>query len=353
MISTQEYKSAVNYLKDMAGKAGIKIDEPYPNPHLSTVSVVVKDKGDAQKLVSTIHGTGASARYDKIDALVDDVRIVKDTVVLDLEEQPTKKLSSSNAYRIDRTPGNQMAAEDLKPRILTHLEKYKKATTDGLYRELNCGDIPLYLALHDLVNEKKIKGISPYDETAESGSKEYQYIPSGSENPAMPSKLASLLDDIANRLEAKGLLKEAYQVDVVANTIETQSPSVKTSAIDRQIQEIKEKLQSMIKHETGGKTDLTPMIWGKIEPKLKEVARCSINIGFGSYFNSSAISNYKELREEALEGIEKIIDKIVPLKVNGQPTSFAEDFGEIFNDLMELGESIGEDNREDEDASIP
>jgi hypothetical protein len=360
---TQENKNTIQYLKDIAGKAGINIDEPYPNPHLSTVSVTVKNRGDAQKLVNAIHETGANARYEKIDALVDDIRIVKDTVVLDLEELPTKNLPSGNAlkFRIDNTSGNRMVAEDLKPRVLEYLKNKGKATTSEIYQDLNCGDIPLYLALHDLVNEKKIKGISPYDEKAEAGPKLYEYIPSGSlisklssedipimsdaraksqlrsitqkytndiyrneeywkpvnemvkeiqrviptysvvessydrsnppkyktwvlmgaiknpdgkirvvwsqirangagtpedpmkdydlncvtevisprniqdtkqqeylqvllqiseENPAMPSKLSSLLDDIANRLEAKGLVKQAYQVDVVANTVE-------------------------------------------------------------------------------------------------------------------------------------
>ena len=39
-------------------------------------------------------------------------------------------------------------------------------------------------------------------------------------------KLSTMLDDIADRLEAKGLLKEAYAVDVVSNMIESDKGTI-------------------------------------------------------------------------------------------------------------------------------
>jgi len=56
----------------------------------------------------------------------------------------------------------------------------------------------------------------------------------------MLSKISSMLDDIANSLEAKGLLKEAFEIDRISNTLE--NPVLK-------------QMQDIIKKNHGTSTD--------------------------------------------------------------------------------------------------
>lgn len=64
-----------------------------------------------------------------------------------------------------KKPSNMAEAQQIAPRVVEYLEAHqgKKVSLQELYMELDCNDIPLYLALHALVKRGLIDGASPYD----------------------------------------------------------------------------------------------------------------------------------------------------------------------------------------------
>jgi hypothetical protein len=63
-----------------------------------------------------------------------------------------------------RAGQNAAEAAQLKWWILHHVDKKRLITADDIYKESECGDIAMYLALHELVVNNYIEGLSPYDE---------------------------------------------------------------------------------------------------------------------------------------------------------------------------------------------
>jgi hypothetical protein len=82
--------------------------------------------------------------------------------------------TTSFLLKQDSTPENRKEAEGLKAKIIPYIQQKGRATAHDIYKDLECGDIPMYLALHDLVKEKKIKGDDPYKEL-KSSHKDYLY----------------------------------------------------------------------------------------------------------------------------------------------------------------------------------
>lgn len=82
--------------------------------------------------------------------------------------------TTSFLFKQDNTPENRAEAEQLKAKMIPYIQQKGKATAHDIYKDLKCGDIPMYLALHDLVKEKKIKGDDPYKELKPSH-KDYIY----------------------------------------------------------------------------------------------------------------------------------------------------------------------------------
>jgi hypothetical protein len=66
-------------------------------------------------------------------------------------------------------PGNIEEAKSLVPRVLNYLNAHhgKPVSLHDLYMNLDCNDIPLYLALHGLVKSGLVHGQSPYDEPSD------------------------------------------------------------------------------------------------------------------------------------------------------------------------------------------
>jgi|GEM_PF-5681055 len=65
----------------------------------------------------------------------------------------------------DRISGtNSAEAEELKWWVLHYIDQKKLVTADDIYKDSECGDIAMYLALHQLVTRNLIEGLSPYDE---------------------------------------------------------------------------------------------------------------------------------------------------------------------------------------------
>jgi hypothetical protein len=59
---------------------------------------------------------------------------------------------------------NSAEANQLKWWILHYIDKKKLVSADDIYKESQCGDIAMYLALHELVVNDLIEGFSPYDD---------------------------------------------------------------------------------------------------------------------------------------------------------------------------------------------
>jgi hypothetical protein len=59
---------------------------------------------------------------------------------------------------------NAEEARALKWWILNHVRENGMVTADEIYEESGCGDIAMYLALHELVTNKLLEGQSPYDD---------------------------------------------------------------------------------------------------------------------------------------------------------------------------------------------
>lgn len=73
------------------------------------------------------------------------------------------KIAGAAEWRVDNTTANKRDAAALKPKILEYVKKAGTVTMRDIYRDLKCDDIPMYLAIHDLVKEGALTGNSPYD----------------------------------------------------------------------------------------------------------------------------------------------------------------------------------------------
>jgi len=69
---------------------------------------------------------------------------------------------------------NAAEAASLKWWIMKEIAK-RPMTADDIYKESECGDIAMYLALHELVNTGILLGISPYDVSAPNSHKDMHY----------------------------------------------------------------------------------------------------------------------------------------------------------------------------------
>jgi len=78
-------------------------------------------------------------------------------------------------FKADCTDRNLEEAKSLKWWILTYLDKHTHATADELYEHSECGDMALYLALHELVIRDLIEGMSPYDVRRTGNHRDWQY----------------------------------------------------------------------------------------------------------------------------------------------------------------------------------
>jgi hypothetical protein len=68
---------------------------------------------------------------------------------------------------------NADESKALKWWILNYVDKRTSVTADDIYRDSECGDIAMYLALHDLVINGLIEGPSPYQEELRGTKHEY------------------------------------------------------------------------------------------------------------------------------------------------------------------------------------
>ena len=84
------------------------------------------------------------------------------TVVL-AEALIMTEIPTMTEYRKDNTPENRKDIGKLKSKILGYVKNQGKATMSEIYEDLKCEDTPMYLAIHDLVKEKKLEGESPYE----------------------------------------------------------------------------------------------------------------------------------------------------------------------------------------------
>jgi hypothetical protein len=58
--------------------------------------------------------------------------------------------------------GNFKDARELAPKVERYVQGHPNCTLQEIYVELQSGDIPLYIALHMLVDDFRLKGPDPY-----------------------------------------------------------------------------------------------------------------------------------------------------------------------------------------------
>jgi hypothetical protein len=115
--------------------------------------------------------------YSKIPLILDSAADYLESRGLIKEAYTIDKIADATTdflLKQDSTPENRREAEKLKAKIIPYIQQKSKVTAQDIYKDLKCGDIPMYLALHDLVKEKKIKGDDPYKELKQSH-KDYIY----------------------------------------------------------------------------------------------------------------------------------------------------------------------------------
>jgi hypothetical protein len=72
---------------------------------------------------------------------------------------------NEKGFLVDFHAGQNAAeAVQLKWWILRYIDQKKLVTADEIYKDSRCGDIAMYLALHELVTNNLIEGLSPYDD---------------------------------------------------------------------------------------------------------------------------------------------------------------------------------------------
>lgn len=117
----------------------------------------------------------------------------------------------------------------------------------------------------------------------------------------MNIKISSILDSIANRLEAKGLLKEAYEIDLVANAIDKDfhelskqlEEAYKRHAPQDQIDQLETELAKLVSEEDMLGHIPATSEGHSIEEELRSLYHQYLNIG------NTAITPYT--REELLD----------------------------------------------------
>ena len=157
----------------------------------------------------------------------------------------------------------------------------------------------------------------------------------------MLNKISSMLDDLANKLEAKGLIKEAYEIDKVANLLE-KSASYQL-AFERAVEQFKRAIPPLVK------TPPTPQFLQKIDTFLDKLEQCYYDIGFGSYGGSSSREVFSKKNN-----IEKtIVDSIKKLGlVDEWDNTWLDEEDGIFRDIKEIGLSRGKNAKEDEEEAF-
>jgi hypothetical protein len=73
---------------------------------------------------------------------------------------------AEQAFQSDMSKPSFVAeAKKIVPQVMEYLEAHhgRRVSLQELYHELDCNDIPLYMALHALVKSGHVNGVSPYD----------------------------------------------------------------------------------------------------------------------------------------------------------------------------------------------
>jgi hypothetical protein len=70
---------------------------------------------------------------------------------------------------------NFKVAMELRKDIKKYVKSHPRCTMDDIYRDLQCTDIPMYIAIHMLVENFELKGPDPYACGAPDGHKAKAY----------------------------------------------------------------------------------------------------------------------------------------------------------------------------------
>lgn len=75
-----------------------------------------------------------------------------------------------------RGKGNAALAMALKQDVLAYIDRAGQTTADAIYTDLECDDIPMYLALRDLVRDGLVVGPNPYSADCPDSHTEMVYV---------------------------------------------------------------------------------------------------------------------------------------------------------------------------------
>lgn len=109
-------------------------------------------------------------------------------------------------------PENVTLAKKYESKILKHIKEHPGCSMSDLYTELKLDDIPMYIALHNLVKAGKIEGVSPYETDLGNHSK-YHYTAKAA------AFITAQLDDLADEIQ-KHDPRIALAIDRVSDMLE-------------------------------------------------------------------------------------------------------------------------------------
>lgn len=109
--------------------------------------------------------TALAASFPKIASLLKQSAPIPVVDLTGSEEDPWQDRDLNHDVKFLKDPSVLEEAKLIIPRVLVYLKSNpgQKVSLHTLYMDLECNDIPLYLALHALVKSGKIQGISPYE----------------------------------------------------------------------------------------------------------------------------------------------------------------------------------------------
>jgi len=102
-----------------------------------------------------------------------------------------KEADFLNDYRAGK---HREEAAELKWWIMCHLRQ-GPSSADVIYKQSKCGDTAMYLALHQLVMDGIIIGLSPYDEESPKDHREMRYTLSRTSAAAFFSDAATWMSE--------------------------------------------------------------------------------------------------------------------------------------------------------------
>jgi hypothetical protein len=170
-----KYKNDPKLREDAGDEYHEQIMGRKPNPYskhyfkLHDTKKHVKPEYEPTKLASTLDDIANSIEAKGYIKEAHDLDVISNTL------EVISNLDPSSKYNYDNSDaGNKSLAKIYEPKLMKYIKENPGCSIDDIYSKLKLHDIPVYLALHNLVKEGKINGESPY-EVEKMSHKDYSY----------------------------------------------------------------------------------------------------------------------------------------------------------------------------------